>query len=373
MGELINFCAGMKSEVAPASQVPAILINVAQYTSTEREIAYTLKMLEDLKPRHVRMDSSGFQFLDRELKGGIIGFDATRPLIYNDGEINLTPSHLIQAVKRINPHSMIALDWPVLKTSIWNMQDREFRKKLGCNITWLTETAALRRERCLDVELYIPIQAYDLEQFRYYESHLAGIEYDGFAIPTRNLNAYGVSLFLVKFYQMGVRRVHILSYCSFTGIALAAYFARHVFDVVSIDATTWRYLADIHEYLDPRDLASLDVKRESPLDGTMEIQCNCPWCSYHRTFSEIKNMDGTDKTAFLGSHNWFVVESLVRDFYNYSTDLGRLEDHMRGRTRRQVRKMRELFDALSIVELFKDDDFYFIKRLLENEGNLEKM
>ena len=39
---------------------------------------------------------------------------------------------------------------------------------------------------------------------------------------------------------MGVHKVHLLSVSNFAGVALATFFAGHVFDWCSVDATTWR-------------------------------------------------------------------------------------------------------------------------------------
>lgn len=363
MGIFVNFLAGISEPVAPTDSIKGIVLNVPQNASSDTQIRLTQEMIDAINPEYVLLDSGGFQLLQMELQGVKATFDPTRPLIYNRMEVNLTPYHVINAACRIAPHLFMALDRPVLKVSDRLKQDIEFKIKFGFNITWMRETALLRERHCPDIELFIPIQCYTLEQFGYLEKYLIDLRYDGLALPTRNLDSAGVSMFLIKFYQMGIRKVHILSYSSFLGIPLAAYFARNVFDWCSIDATTWRKQSDMLLYFDPDDLTSWSVNGKEPFDDTIRSRCTCPWCSYH-TGNSILNLPETDRRFFLRNHNFYTVEKLCRDGFEHSTDLITLERHLKVRAPKHYKKIDKLIHALSIVEHFRNEDINLIRSMM---------
>ena len=363
MGILINFCAGVGEEVLPSHRLEALLANVPQNATTVSAIRNTRSMLEAARVRYFMLDSGGFQLLKKELKGGKIDSDPSKPLIYNTSEINLAPYHVVAAAAELRPHILTSLDLPVLEISGKRQQHIEFMKKLGFNLVWMTETAHLRRRLCPEIELFIPIQCYDLDQFGYLERHLVNLEYDGLSLPTRNLDPAGIALFLVKFYRMGVRKVHLLSVSNFSGIALAAYFARYVFDWFSIDATTWRINSEFQTYLDPLDLSKINVSSSVVFDERRPLPCTCPWCS-RMTFTTIKNLPYTDKTEFLRCHNYFVIEALGRDLYDRSANFNSFIQHLRERNQKQAKKVQKLIEALTIVHYRKDDPIETLRKIL---------
>ena len=91
-----------------------------------------------------------------------------------------------------------------------------------------------------------------------------GLDFDGVSMPIRELKIQDVALFLVSFYQRGISRVHLLGTFSFPVIALCAYMARHLFEWVSLDATTWRFAADKGEFLHPFDLSRVKLHLNVP-------------------------------------------------------------------------------------------------------------
>jgi hypothetical protein len=367
MGIFVNFLAGISESVAPIVDIGGIVLNVPQNAANDIQIRHTVGMVEAIRPRYVLLDSGGFQLLQKELDGVRATFDPTRPLIYNQAEVNLTPYHVIEAVCRIKPDIMVGLDKPVLKISGRIKQDLEFKMKMGFNVMWMRETAMLRNKHCPSIRLLIPVQCYNLEQFSYLEKHLVDLAYNGIALPTRNLDAAGVSTFLIKFYQMGIRQIHILSYSSFIGIALSAFFARHVFEWCSIDATSWRKYSDYLLYCDPMDLTALSVNNEQPFDDAVRAQCPCPWCSYY-TAGEILNMPETNRRAFLRNHNSWTIEKLCQDAYENSRDLITLERHLKWRAPKKIKRIDKLIHALSIVENFRDEDISLVKSMLGVKG-----
>lgn len=363
MGILVNFCAGVSEDVLPSHRVEAILANVPQNAASEKAISDTRRMLETAQTQFFMMDSGGFQLLDKELKGGKIDCDPSRPLVYNANEINLAPYHVAVSGQKLRPDILSALDLPVLKIEGQKQQHVEFMKKLGFNLVWMTETARLRSQLCPDIQLFIPIQCYDLDQFGYLERHLSSLEYDGLSLPTRNLDPAGIALFLLKFYKMGIRKVHLLSVSNFSGIALAAYFARHLFDWFSIDATTWRKVSEYQDYLHPMDLARISVRNNVVFDERERLPCSCPWCS-RMTFTLIKHLPYTDKTDFLRSHNYFVIESLGRDLYAQSANFNSYIQHLRERNRRQAKKVEKLIRALDVVHHRKNEPIETLRQVL---------
>ena len=141
-------------------------------------------MFKALNAFYVMVDSGGYQALVNELMGGIINCDKTRPIICNKNEINITPEHMIAASMRLKPMIMTSLDVPVPKVSDPYLQYQHFIKKLGANLVWMKETALLRQKYCPDIELFIPIQCYDLQQFtNYIEKPLMELSFNGVSLP----------------------------------------------------------------------------------------------------------------------------------------------------------------------------------------------
>jgi len=56
----------------------------------------------------------------------------------------------------------------------------------------------------------MPIQCYSVEQFDRFMNLIRGTEFDGLSMPVRNLNLRGISDFLMRFHELGVRKVHLL-------------------------------------------------------------------------------------------------------------------------------------------------------------------
>ena len=362
MGTFVNFCAGGSQPILPAPHVDAILVNVPQNANSDIAVRATLKMIEYASAEHFFVDSGGYQNLKIELINGIINCDRSRPVICTKNEINISPEHVIEANMKLRPQIMTSLDLPVPKVSDTYQQYVHFMKKLGPNLVWMMETASLRQKYCPEIELFIPIQCYDLDQFEtYIEKPLLEVNYDGLSLPTRNLEPGGITLFLLKFYQMGIRKVHLLSVSSLTGLALAAYFARHIFDWCSVDATTWRLEADKKIYKDPLDLHPIDVTENAIFAEGERPLCDCPWCAGY-TFTGIKNIPPTDRTSLLRSHNYYAVEKAGKEFYANSGDLVTLERCLRRRSK--SRKIGPLIQALSIATHMRDMDIRVLEGML---------
>ena len=362
MGVFVNYCAGVSQPILPAQHIEAILINVPQDAYSDIVVRKALEMIEYASTEHVMVDSGGYQNLKVELNNGIISCDRTRPIICTKNEINLSPEHVIEANMKLRPQIMTSLDLPVPKVSDPYQQYVHFMKKLGPNLVWMRETAELRQKYCSGIELFVPIQCYTLDQFEtHIEKPLLELQYDGLSLPTRNLESGGITLFLLKFYQMGVRKVHLLSVSNLTGLALAAYFAKHIFDWCSADATTWRLESDKKIYKDPLDLHPIDVTEKAIFAEGERPYCDCPWCAGY-TFTGIKNIPPTDRTSLLRCHNFYVIQKAGKEFYENSGDLVTLERCLRRRS--NSRKIGPLIQALSIATHLRDLDIRVLEGML---------
>ena len=58
----------------------------------------------------------------------------------------------------------MSLDFPIRKLEDPEDQEFEFNRKLGFNSRWAIETSELRDKFCPEVKLFVPIQAYNLNQ-----------------------------------------------------------------------------------------------------------------------------------------------------------------------------------------------------------------
>ena len=183
-------------------------------------------------------------------------------------------------------------------------------------------------------------------------------------MPLRNLKPPEVALFLLRFYQLGVQRVHLLGSSSFFTLAVAAFFARHFFQWVGTDATTWRVAAQYETYLNPNILTGENMKNEVLIDESLPMICRCPFCE-NTTFTFIKNLPYTDKVALLRSHNFWVIEKAAEDLYNNSTDLLTLERFLKKRSPR-TKDIDDLIRCLSLIDIFKKQDINVLMPFFQN-------
>jgi hypothetical protein len=257
---------------------------------------------------------------------------------------------------------MTGLDYPIRKISDRGAQEHEFLRKLGFNMKWAIETAYLRKRYCPNIQLFIPVQCYDLDQFHLFHNSIQHLSFDGLSMPLRNLEFKEIALFLLRFHQLGVKKVHLLGSTSFFLMALAAYFARHFFEWVSLDATSWRLTAEYKGYLNPNDLSWEYIGDDVLIDENIPMMCQCPFCQ-NSTFTFIKNLPYSDKVAFLRSHNFCVTEKAAKDLYENASDLLKLERFLRWRSRR-TNDIEALIRCLSIIDTYRERDTGLLKRLL---------
>jgi queuine/archaeosine tRNA-ribosyltransferase len=362
MGILVNFCAGINLEVMPGKGVESILVNAAQ-GGPRQVLPGTIDLLAASGATHKGCDSGGFQLLEAELGGKEISFDRARPLECSKTSINITPWHVVKVfqsiIRTVGLEMAVALDFPIKKISGPEEREKEFLGKLGYNVAWARETAELRKTLCPEASLFIAVQCFDLQQFELFCDCISGIEFDGFSMPLRNLGAKEVALFLARFHQLGIRRVHLLGAASFRVIALSAYMARHFFDWVSVDATTWRVSSEYSLYLNPHDLSPESLSHDAVIDDRLQNDCPCPFCR-GKSFSHIKNMPFTERTHFLRCHNFFVTDNLCKEAYRNSGNILAFEKFLRANSSKP-HMVDEILEAISWFHLLVDSDPVLLK------------
>ena len=364
MSKLVFFCAGARLETLPTTKVRNILVNIVDSGINDRAIDNTKKLFWRAGAKTIMCDSGGFQIRTAERNNKKMTFDPNLPLMRSKSAINILPDHVVAVVCKLQPQPtiMTALNYPIRESSKVPNPEQEFRRKLEFNIKWAWETASLREKHCPHIQLFIPVQCYNLDQFETFWNSIKGIRFDGLSFPVRNLNFSEIALFLLSFRQKGVRKVHILGSSSFFKIALAAYFARHLFEWVSFDATTWRIQAEKHRYLDPDNLSSKHVGSKVVIDESVPMVCQCDACR-DMTFTDIKNLPDKENLHLLRNHNFFVTEKLTQEMFEKAETWPTLERFLR-QSGRRAREVAELIDCLSMVDLLKNEDINVLKPLL---------
>jgi len=361
LGTLLYFNAGVgNSNVIPGFKVENILYNVPDCWRGN-SIKEIFNLDRNANPKHRMLDSGGYQISLAEKNNKRIIYDSTKPILVNDS-LNLTPAHVVNTAILIKPTKMTSLDYPIKEASKVNIE-MEFRKKIGYNLTWATETSTLvQYAKSLghlnqNTQLLIPIQCFTLEQLDYIFKYMKDIVYDGVSIPVRNLNLKGIILFLFYFYKMGIKSVHLLGTSSLPVIALSAYLAKHYFKEFSIDSTSWREAAGANIYMGPKDLTNYVLNYNTIVGPYDIIDCLCPFCSRY-TFTKIKNMQQTDKFDFLSCHNSWVINNVVKEVADLSSSIDNMISILVNNTKRDnlKKELDNLYILLSLFDSLKDSE-----------------
>jgi hypothetical protein len=260
------------------------------------------------------------------------------------------------------PDIVVGLDFPIKELKYVESPDAEFLKKNKYNVSLTIQSAAWWKELCPQVKFFVPIQCYDLDQFKIFWNRVGGLDHDGVSMPIRNLGISEIALFLVRFYQLGIRRVHLLGTSQFFRIALCAYMARHVFEWVSLDATTWRIAADKAGYLNPFDLSRENLASRVRANPEIDNDCPCPYCK-DISFVQIINMPFLQRVYLLRQHNWWVLQRAYRDLYEHSADILQLKIFLKTRSKYPA-KVEELINVLFLVDTMKDSDIGLLQDLV---------
>jgi tRNA-guanine family transglycosylase len=304
-------CAGASDGRLPRAKVEALLISAGYDCKTPGAIQKSKEMIKVARVKYLKVDSGGFQIHSAEKRGASMTFDPEQPLRITRKYFNLAPRHVVEKAMEMRADSMVALDFPIRKIKDPDEREREFRKKLQYNVPWAIETAKLRKKLCPNIDLFIPVQAYDLDQFEVFYAKIKGIDFDGFSLPVRNMSLQEIGMFLLQMSKWGIRRVHILGSSSLPVISLCAYMSQRYFDWVSFDATSWRRSAQYGTFLQPDDLSSKKLHGTGPYNPY--FKCHCASCK-GRTLAQIAALKKREKMTVLVTHNYLAIQNLCGEF-----------------------------------------------------------
>ena len=364
MGKLIYFVAGSDLRTFPCTQGCPLMINVPKHCLNSGDIERTSLLIRMAKPAYLIQDSGGFQILKEEqkaLSGRQNGKSAKISL-----PARLHPSVIAGAAARMNPTLMIALDKPVQTPKSLQEREAEFKAKFEFNVEGTVGTFKEWKKQCPEVAFFVPFQGYTLGHLHKFLEAIRGISFHGFCMPLRSMNIYETGLFMTRFWQLGVKNVHMLGVSAFSSIAVGAYMARNYFQWVSADSTTWHDAARVSEYLSRYDLSRVKVKQNVIIPESTELHCQCNFCK-GRTFAYIKHLPYNDRRVFLTGHNHLVIKRAFKDLYAHAGDIRTLVSFVDSRSPNK-KKVRQLHETLCLIETFKDKDLRYFEELIPKKG-----
>ena len=363
MGQLVYYCAGADLNTLPAQHVSALLFNTLDHGANDNKIKRAKQMCRIARPKYVILDSSGYQILKAEEKGKMITFDADRKMKNTAKVLNISPEHVMRVAAIHRPQIVIGLDFPIDKIEGEAAREFEFYKKLQYNSKWAHESYAWRNALVPQSQYFQPIQCYTLAHLDIFFDSIKGVMFDGISMPIRTLKPYQLVLFLIDFYQRGITKIHLLGTSNLATIAICAYSARHLFEWVSLDSTSWRLAADKAEFIIPQNLTRKKVKPGINFSGDPHNDCPCPNCQ-GRSFSEIQALTPRkDKVDLLRRHNWWALNNAISEACAISTDLMRLERFLKERCKYPP-DADELIQILCLVDCLKDGEIESLQLLL---------
>jgi len=365
MGIFINFCAAPEKDTLPGAKVDAILMNVPYHLKSETKIHDTMKLFKKAEPKYTLVDSGGYQIFSSIEKGNRkVTSDPFLPIIFNDTRINLTPKLVVEAVAKLKPDMMTSLDFPLERPNKDMDLELEFLSKLGYNIEWAEETVQWHEKLCPGVKLYIPIQSFKLDQFTRFYNRIKHLDFYGLSFPARGIKKANVVLFLIKLYQLGIKRVHILGVTEFFHLAIGAFVAKHLFDVASVDSTSWIINSNQHTYMNPVDFSDIPVGEDILFDGSVEVKCGCKWCK-GKSFSEIKNLLSPDKIHKLQRHNFWVIDQKAKEMFEHADSVNSLIRYVEMHTEpSKTDRVNELAKYLDVIDNLRDYDIELLQDIL---------
>lgn len=350
-GTFINYFAGISGVGdIPDKRMEAMLVNVPHKIQYSTSVKNMREVIKDTGAKQVMVDSGGYTIFNTYQKNGSITLDGLNVRIIGRREnMVISSQKIIEAALSVQAHIVIGLDYPIVKTKDPIMQEEEFRKKAAINLLWMKEISELRSIHCPHIELYLPIQCYNLEQFADLENELMMLNFDGIALPVRNMNPIQISRFLMRIHELGINKVHLLGTSSFTNMALATYFARNVFERCSIDSTTWRNGAQYHEYIHAGTLLGIRVGRESTAKRREKLPCRCHLC-IGKTYGHVMGLSVRDRRMHLKRHNYLAFKKAGEEFFEHADDIHSFERHLRNRAPQRRKDIDLVMHAIHIAD-----------------------
>ena len=352
LGTFINYFAGISgTKDIPYKCMEAVLVNVPHIMQYSTSVNNTREVIKETGAKQVMMDSGGYTIFNTYQKNGNIKINGSRVLISGRREsMVISTEKIVEAALKIQPHVLIGLDHPIIKTRDPIMQEGEYRSKIAINLLWMKEISELRSIHCPHIELYLPIQCYNLEQLADLEDELMKLNFDGLALPVRNMNPVQIARFLYKIREMGIMKVHLLGTSCFSNLALATYFARNVFERCSIDSTTWRNAATYHDYIHPHNLLNVSVGRKSTESKHDKLPCRCGLCRGN-TYGQVMDLSVSDRRRYLKRHNYHAVKKAGEDFFRHALGPDAFERYLRNRAPQRGKDIDMIMQGIRIANI----------------------
>ncbi len=351
MGNFHNLPAKANDRDFPGIGIGGFLINLMDYCATETMIRNTQELIQKIQPEIVVQDNSGFALLIREEAGKKLILDESKPLIYKKIP-NPMPIHNVAAALKIKPDILIASDWPVKKLKDGDNREKEFEKKLHYNKKWAIQTYQFLNKTPNNIKLYVAYQGYTLRHMEIFFEAISSIQFDGVSMPIRNQTLGQTALFLMQLWKMGVKNIHLLGVAALFPMALAAFFARHFFEMVTMDASSYKDKAFESKYANPHNLSPVYVGENTIIDPDVKMDCKCSACK-RRSFLYYQNLPYTYRHVLLCSHNFWATENMGQELHKHSTTVKSIINFLKSKTDK-VRKIEELHGVLSLVEALKN-------------------
>lgn len=327
-----------------------VLINPVDSMRNNHSRRVTEDLIRIAKPQNLMLDSGGNSIFNEEKGGRQVLSDPAGP-VKVQGQLNLTPDHVLRAAEEFKPNIIIALDSPLQPMKTSADKRKEFKRKLKINISWAKEIIMSKNNICPDAHILIPIQAKTIEQFEEFLENLSGLRFTGVSIPSRNLSPALLVYFLSRLNQLGVPWVHILGTTCFSYLAVASYFARQgYFEIVSMDSCTWKSAANLgKKYMHPENLSGHRIDSNTIIPDGLKNNCRCPFCR-NLSFEDIVLDTYSNRSLYLCCHNAWVTEDVARELHKNSKSLYHLAHFLKHRKNPQDHKIKKVKDALYCFE-----------------------
>ena len=367
MSDLYYFCAGADMKDLPGGSVENLFLSAVTAGKTESQIKRAIELMKNSKPSRVILDSGGYSLGKAEENAHKNHLNL--PLDHFIKDLKLSPENVVNVAMRLRVKEFVGLDFPIQEVPLPD-REAEFRRKLEYNLPWAIETAELREKHCPQIGLLLPVQCFTLPQLNEFLNDIRLLSFDGLAMPKHEKTLTEVALFLHRFWQAGIHRVHLLGKSDILGMALSGYMARHFFEEFSVDSTTWHYKCGTPSYLNPHNLTKIEINKYTEIDPMTRMDCPGPYCR-NRSFSYVKHQPRPDRRQFLLCHNFFVISRMCKTVYEHSRSLDDLEAFLEKYATEKQRhpdkntdEVRDLITALSVIEAMKNDDTRDIEKLL---------
>ncbi len=270
-----------------------------------------------IKPDLNFLDSGGFSVSNHEVAG----------TIESSGILEqLTTERIMKTANFVNATIVFGLDIPLRGYRDADKQNQEFMVKSRLNLKLAQDAIEQHKQICPTLELFLPLQFYNLNQLKYFLDNLdlrSGPV--GAAFPVRELTIKNVIKILYFLKCRGFEKIHLLGTSSLPSIALSAYLARHYFDRVTTDSTNWMMAGMFLKYWQPWTLKAVELKG---VKINFDLgDCDCTACRYYN-FNEYWKIPKTELAIALGYHNHAVLEQVCKGFIDNCGSIKQLSDFL---------------------------------------------